>query len=119
MAAETKHVAMNEKQQKELDKVLRKIAQERKAAVEADLDCRLSYRDAEKKGDVSWQAYARFLLSDGHTIYVNLRTIEASVSKTPDKFAIAKVEKRLARQKKRNEGKAAKEAKAAEKSAKK
>jgi hypothetical protein len=114
MAAETKHVAMNAKQQAELDKVIRKIAQERKAAVEADLDCRLSYRDAEKKGDVSWQAYARFLLSDGHTIYVNLRTMKASVSSKPDKFAIAKVERRLAKQKKRNERKAAKEAKAAE-----
>lgn len=114
MSSETKHVQMNERQQKELDKVLRKIAQERKVAVEADLDSRLSYRDAEKKGDVSWGAYSRFLLSDGHTVYVNLRTMQASVSKTPDKFAQAKVEKRLAKQKKASERKAAKEAKAAE-----
>jgi hypothetical protein len=117
MATETKHVPMGPKQQEQLDKLLRGIAKERKVAIEADLDSRLSYRDAEKKGDVSWGAYSRFLLSDGHTVYVNLRTMEASVSKEVDKFAQAKVEKRLAKQKKRAERKAAQEAKAAAKKA--
>jgi hypothetical protein len=115
MASETKHVDMNKQKQEKLDQILRGIAKERKVAVEADLDSRVSYRDAEKKGDVSWGAYSRFLLSDGHTVYVNLRTMTASVSKEVDKFAQAKVEKRLAKQKKAADRKAAKEAKAAEK----
>jgi hypothetical protein len=114
--SETKHVAMNDKQQKELDQVLRGICKERKVAVEADLDSRLSYRERDEKNpkQASWDAYSRFLLSDGHTVYVALRTMKASVSSKPDKFAQAKVEKRLARQKKVAELKAAREAKAAE-----
>jgi hypothetical protein len=118
---ETKHVPMGPKQQGELDKVLRGIAKERKVAIEADLDTRLSYRENDPKNPkaASWDAYSRFLLSDGHVVYVSLRTMKASVSAKPDKFAQAKVEKRLARQKKRNERKAAKEAKAAEKASKK
>jgi hypothetical protein len=108
---------MNEKQQKELDKVLRGICKERKVAVEADLDSRLSYREKDPKNPkaASWDAYSRFLLSDGHTVYVALRSMKASVSSKPDKFAQAKVEKRLARQKKAADRKAAKEAKAAAK----
>lgn len=89
--SETKKVQFGEAKQKELDNVVRKLANERKAAVEAELERRLSYRD---EGKVKWQAYARFLLSDGHMVYVNLRTMEGSVSKTPDKFAQAKVAKR-------------------------
>ena len=116
---DTKHVAMNAKQQEELDKVLRGICKERKVAVEADLDTRLSYRERDEKNPkaASWGAYSRFLLSDGHTVYVNLRTMEASVSKEVDKFAQGKVAKRLARQKKVADRKAAKEAKAAAKAA--
>lgn len=101
--SDTKHVSMNKKQQAELDKVLRAICKERKCAVEADLECRTSYREADPKKPkaATWLAYARFLLSDGHTVYIQLRTMAASVSSKPDRFAIAKVEKRLARQKKR------------------
>ena len=89
MASETKHVAMNKAQQEKLDQILRGIAKERKVAVEADLDSRLSYRDKDPKQPkaASWGAYSRFFLSDGHTVYVNLRTMEASVSKEIDKFA--------------------------------
>ena len=116
MSTETKHVSMGPKQQEQLDKLLRGICKERKVAVEADLDSRLSYRDGEK-GEASWGAYSRFLLSDGHTIYVNLRTMEASVSKEVDKFAQAKVEKRLAKQKKAAARKEAAEAKAIAKAA--
>ena len=117
MATETKHVPMNKQQQEKLDQILRGIAKERKVAIESDLETRLSYRDRDPKNPkaASWDAYSRFLLSDGHVIYVNLRTMKASVSSKPDKFAIAKVEKRLAKQKKRNERKAAKEAKAQKK----
>ena len=86
--SKTKHVRLNEK---ELDNVVRKLAAGQNAAVEAQLERRLSYRD---EGKVQWLAYARFLLSDGHTVYVNLRTMQGSVSKKPDKFAQAKVEKR-------------------------
>ena len=89
--SQTKHVQLGEAKQKELDNVVRKWAAVRKAAVEAALERRLSYRD---EGKVQWLAYARFLLSDGHTVYVNLRTMEGTVSKTPDRFAQAKVEKR-------------------------
>jgi hypothetical protein len=106
MANETKHVQFGEAKQKQLDDVVRKLAHEQGplVAVEAELDRRLSYRE---EGKVQWGAYARFLLSNGHTVYVNLRTMEGSVSKTPDKYAQAKVEKRAER-------KAKAEAKAAE-----
>jgi hypothetical protein len=112
---------MNKQQQEKLDQVLRGICKERKVAVEADLDTRLSYRDKDPKNPkaASWDCYSRFLLSDGHTAYIALRTMKASVSSKPDKFAIAKVERRLAKQKKRNERKAAKEAKAATMASKK
>jgi uncharacterized protein YdaU (DUF1376 family) len=106
--SETKHISMGPKQQAELDKILRGIAKERKVAVEADLDSRLSYRekDPNKPKQASWAAYSRFLLSDGHTVYVALRTMKASVSKDVDKWAQSKVEKRLARQKRTAERKA-------------
>jgi hypothetical protein len=100
---ETKHVQFGDAKKKELDNVARKLAASRNAAVEAELDRRLSYRD---EGKVQWGAYARFLLSDGHTVYVNLRTMEGSVSKKPDKFAQAKVEKAERRKKERAERKA-------------
>ncbi len=105
---------MNAKQQEQLDQLLRDICKERKVAVEADLDSRLSYREKDPKNPkaASWESYSRFLLSDGHTVYVALRTMKASVSKDVDKWAQAKVAKRLARQKKAAERKAAKEAKA-------
>src|SRR5712672_3059305 len=116
---ETKHVAMNAKQQEQLDKILRGICKDRKVAVEADLDSRLSYRekDPDKQKQASWDAYSRFLLSDGHTVYVNLRTMDASVSKKVSKRAQGNVERRLAKQKRRAERLAAKEAKAATKKA--
>ena len=110
--SDTKHVTMNEAKMKQLDKILRGICKERKVAVEADLDSRLSYRekDPAKPKQASWEAYSRFLLSDGHTAYVALRTMSHSVSAKPDKFAQAKVEKRLAREKRLRESKGAKEA---------
>jgi hypothetical protein len=89
--SETKHVRFGKAEQKRLDDVVRKLAAEQNAAVEAQLERRLSYRD---DGKVQWLAYIRFLLSNGHTIYINLRTMEGSVSKKPDKFAQAKVKKR-------------------------
>jgi hypothetical protein len=109
--SQTKHVAFGEAKQKELDSVVRKLAQEQKAAVEAELDRRLSYRD---EGKVQWGAYARFLLSNGHTVFVNLRTMEGSVSKEVDKYAQAKVEKRAAKAAKRQAARDAKAAKAVE-----
>ncbi len=95
--SQTKHVRFGKAEQKRLDDVVRKLAAEQNAAVEAALERRLSYRD---EGKVQWLAYARFLLSSGHTIYINLRTMTGSVSKKPDRFAQAKVakrEKRVAR----------------------
>lgn len=109
--SESKHVAWSEAKQKQLDNVVRKLAQERKAAVEAELDGRKSYRD---EGKVRWQAYQRFLLSDGHTVYVNLQTMEGSVSTKPDKYAQAKVEKREKANAKREARKAELAAKKAE-----
>ena len=100
----TKPVAMNKKQIAELDRVLRSICKKRKCAVEADLEVRTCYRERDPKHpkQASWLAYARFLLSDGHTVYVPLRNMSsATVSAKVDKFAQGKVEKRLARQKKR------------------
>jgi hypothetical protein len=89
--AKTKHVRFGKAEQKQLDNVVRKLAAERKAAVEAELERRLSYRD---EGKPQWAAYARFLLSDGHSVYVSLHTMKGSVSKTVDKLAKAKVAKR-------------------------
>jgi hypothetical protein len=106
--SETKRVQFGEARQKELDNVVRKLAAGHKAAVEAALERRLTYRD---EGKIRWNAYARFLLSDGHTIYVNLRTMEGSVSAKPDRYAQAKIAKREAKAKKASERKAAKEAK--------
>jgi hypothetical protein len=56
--SDTKHVAMNAKQQEQLDQILRGICKERKVAVEADLDTRLSYRerDPEKPKQAVWSA---------------------------------------------------------------
>jgi outer membrane lipoprotein-sorting protein len=107
--SKTQHVAMGKAALAKLDKVLRAICKERKCAVEAPLDCRLSYRerDPNKPKQASWLSYARFLLSDGHTVYIPLRNVEdASVSSKPDKFAQSKIEKRLARQKKKRLAKA-------------
>jgi hypothetical protein len=106
--SETKRVQFGGARQKELDNVVRKLAQGRKAAVEAALERRLTYRD---EGKVRWNAYARYLLSDGFTVYVNLRTMEGSVSDKPDKYAQAKVAKREAKAKKAAERKATKAAK--------
>jgi len=89
--SQTKHVPFGKAEKKRLDDVVRKLAAGQNAAVEALLERRLSYRD---EGKVQWLAYARFLLSNGHTIYINLRPMEGSVSTKPDKFAEAKVEKR-------------------------
>jgi len=89
--SQTKHVKFGKAEQKRLDDVVRKLAAQQNAAVEAQLERRLSYRD---EGKVQWLAYTRFLLSNGHTIYINLKTMEGSVSKKPDKYAQAKVEKR-------------------------
>jgi hypothetical protein len=127
--SEIKEVAMNKAQQEKLENVLRKITKERKATIVATLDTRLTYRVAEKKGDLAYAAYSRFLLSDGHVAYVDLRKMTASVSKSIDKFAQGKVEKRAkkaaarearkaARLEKEETKAAAKETKAFEKLAK-
>jgi len=89
--SQTKHVRFGKAEKRQLDNVVRKLAAERKAAVEAELERRLSYRD---EGKPQWAAYARFLLSDGHSVYVSLRSMKGSVSKKVDKFAQAKVDKR-------------------------
>jgi hypothetical protein len=113
----TKHVAMSEKQQEQLRKAVHAICKEHNTGVTADLDSRLSYREKDEKNPkaASWDAYSRFLLDDGHTVYVSLRTMKASYSEKVDKFAQAKVEKREAKKAKAAERKAAKEAKAAAK----
>jgi hypothetical protein len=98
--SDTKHIAMNAKQHAELESILKGICKERKTSVAADLETRLSYRekDSDKPKHASWDAYSRFLLEDGHTVYVSLRTMKASVSKEVDKFAQGKIEKRQKRE---------------------
>ena len=124
MANETKHVAMNKLQQEKLDQILRGIAKERKVAIEADLDSRMSYREKDPKNPkaASWSAYSRFLLSDGHTVYCALRTMKFSVSSKPDKYAQGRAEKRAKKLAAREARKAARllkeETKAAAKEAK-
>jgi hypothetical protein len=107
----SKRIQFGEAKQKELDNVVRKLAQGHKAAVEAELERRLSYQD---EGKVRYQAYARFLLSDGHVVFVNLRTMEGSVSAKPNMRAKGKVERREKAIAKREEKKAQAEAKAAQ-----
>jgi hypothetical protein len=118
---ETKHVAMNEKQQAALRKAVTAICKEHNTGVRAHLETRLSYRerDPENPKAAWWAAYSRFLLDDGHTVYVQLRTMEASYSKDVDKFAQSKVEKAIARAEKKAAKKAARAAKAQAKAAKK
>jgi hypothetical protein len=119
--SETKHVQMNEKQQAALRKAVNAICKEHNTGVRADLETRLSYRlrDPENPKATWWAAYSRFLLDDGHTCYVQLRTMEASYSKNVDKFAMGKVEKAIARAEKKAAKKAARAAKAQAKAAKK
>lgn len=96
----SKKLPFGPEKQKQLDAVVRKLAQGAKAAVEAELEKRLTYCD---EGEVQWHAYARFLLSSGHTIYVNLRTMEGTVSAKPNARAQKQVAKREAKAKARKE----------------
>lgn len=105
--SETKKIAVGPAKREELDDIVRKAAKPN--AVEAKLDSRYTYKD---EGKVRWGAYERYLLSNGHTLYLNLQTKEASVSKEPDKFAQAKVAKREAKAAKRAAAKLAREEKA-------
>src|ERR1700722_18148844 len=84
--SESKKINITKAKREELDDIIRKAA--KPDAVEARLDSRMTYRD---EGKVTWQAYERYLLSNGHRLYLNLQTKEASVSNKPDKFAQAKV----------------------------
>ena len=108
--SDSKKLNIGQARRKELDDIIRKAAQAAGTAVESALDKRHTYKD---EGEVRWQAYERYLLSNGHTLFINLVSKAASVSKQPDKFAQAKVEKRAAKLAKRAERKAAREAKAA------
>ncbi len=85
------------------DKIIREAAKPN--AVEERLGCRYTSKEG------SYGAYERYLLSNGHTLFFSLDTEKASVSKEPDKFAQAKVEKREAKAKKRLERKVKAEAK--------
>ena len=110
----SKKVQIGEVKREEIDKVVRKLARSQgpEVVVLNKIQSRYTYKD---EGKNQYQAYERFVLSNGHTIYVNLRDVEkASVSKEPDKWALGKYEKQLAKQEKRSALKAAKEAKAAE-----
>jgi hypothetical protein len=105
----SKQVQFGEAKQKELDGVVRKLAQESKAAVEGCIEQRLSYQD---EGKVQWQAYSRFLLSNKHVVFVNLRTMEGSVSEKPlTAGKLAKIEAKAKRVADRATRKAAREAK--------
>jgi hypothetical protein len=97
---------------KQIDQAVREVRGN--AAVEAPLDHRYSSRKGSD-GEASWQAYERYLLSDGHTVFVSLDSMKASKSAKPDKHAQAKVAKRRAREAKRAERKAARDAEKAAK----
>jgi hypothetical protein len=105
MANQTHHVVMSEAKQKELVKLVNKLANGSKVT---DLETRLSYKEAEKPGDVAWAAYSRFYIHDtGHVIYIDLRKMTGSVSAKPDRFAQSKLEKRAKRAAKAEARKAA------------
>jgi len=110
--SKTKKIEISPALRKQIDQAIREVRGN--AAVEAPLDHRYSSRKGGD-GEASWQAYERYLLSDGHTVYVSLNTMKATKSAKPDKHAQAKVEKRRAREAKRAERKAAREAKKAAK----
>src|SRR3972149_2975049 len=71
---------------KKIDKLVREAAGT-KRAVEAALD----KRHTSKPGVYS--AYERYLLSDGHTVFVSLETMKATVSDKPNRRAVAKLER--------------------------
>src|SRR5271170_6362556 len=85
------------------DKIIREAAKPN--AVEAKLGSRYTSKEGV------YGAYEHYLLSNGHTLFFSLDTENANVSKKPNKFAQAKVEKR----EKRKADRAAKKAAKAEK----
>jgi hypothetical protein len=117
----TKTYKINPSKREEIDNLIRaavkKAATERKwdltPAVEAALDRRYTERVPEKKGDVGWIPYERFLLSNGHTVYVNIKGMAVTVSEKPDHRAIQKVDALARRKAERAARKKAREAKKA------
>lgn len=79
-------------------------------AVEAALDKRYSERIAEKEGDVAWAPYERYLLSNGHTVYVGIKSMSVSVSDKPSKLAIQRAKAKTQRAADRAERKAKRDA---------
>lgn len=100
--SDIKHIKITPKLQEQIDAEVRKA--KGSAAVEAMIEQRLSHRDATEN-KAGWGAYQRYLLSDGHTIFVNLsgKELTATKSEKParqDGAAIRKYKARLRRQEK-------------------
>jgi hypothetical protein len=119
--SETKTYKINPVKREEIDSLIRaavkKAATERKweltPAVEAALDRRYTERIPEKKGEAGWIPYERFLLSNGYTVYVNIKAMAVTVSEKRDHRAIKKVEAVARRKAERTARKEAREAKKA------
>lgn len=119
--SETKTYKINSAKREEIDSLIRaavkKAATEKKwdltPAVEAALDRRYTERVPEKKGEAAWTPYERFLLSNGHTVYVAIKTMAVSVSDKPDHRAVKKMEALERRKAERAARKKAREAKKA------
>jgi hypothetical protein len=119
--SKTKTYKIHSAKREEIDSLIRaavkRAATERKweltPAVEAALDRRFTERVPEKKGAVGWIPYERFLLSNGHTVYVNIKSMRVTVSEKPDHRAIKKVEALVRRKAERAARKEAREAKKA------
>jgi hypothetical protein len=78
---------------------------------------KLDFRYSEGK---NWKPYERYLLSNDHTIFVNLAAdpVTVKVSEEPDKKAVRKVEQKEKRAEERAARKQEREAKKAERAAK-
>jgi hypothetical protein len=102
MGVEVKKYKVTPAVRERWDGIIRKAAKAAGTNVEAALDKRYTSKPTVKdaKGKIvkyGYSAYERYLLVNGHTLSFSIDTETARVSSKPDKYAQAKVEKRVKR----------------------
>lgn len=105
-------IDMTKAKRNSVDNLVREAVKEKFGHVEpivSELDKRFSSKT--KDGKKVYGAYMRFLCENGHTVFVNLDEMEASVSEKPNAHAVGKV-KRMATRKAERVKKAAEKNKA-------
>lgn len=114
MSAEVKTINIGPAKRAEIDDNIRKAVKEKFGkvhAVASHLDRR--YTERASTGKAGWKPYERFLLDNGHTVFVSLSTFNVTVSESVDKKAQAKISARTERLAASAEKKAEREAKKA------